>query len=276
MKKQISVSGAFDDIGSRDLRFLEEAAKLGELSVLLWPDELIQKKSGLAPKFPLAERDYFLSAVRFVSRVLVAENSLEPNALPKNLPVDIWTDVENPENFAREKFCREKIISYRIFKADELKGFPELPPLPSAPGKKKIVVTGCYDWFHSGHVRFCEEVSAHGDLFVIVGHDENIRLLKGEGHPLLPEDERRYVVSSIKFVKQALISSGEGLARRRPRNQKIAARHLRRERGRRQGRKARVLRKTWPAISRAQTHARARIAETEQHGFARLLGSSKR
>jgi glycerol-3-phosphate cytidylyltransferase-like family protein len=35
-------------------------------------------------------------------------------------------------------------------------------------------------------------------------------LLKGEGHPLLSQEERRYVVGSIKFVKQALISSGDG------------------------------------------------------------------
>lgn len=32
--KQVIVSGGFDDIKSRDLRFLEEAAKLGELTVL--------------------------------------------------------------------------------------------------------------------------------------------------------------------------------------------------------------------------------------------------
>ena len=82
--------------------------------------------------------------------------------------------------------------------------------MPSAPGRKKVVVTGCYDWFHSGHVRFCEEVSAHGDLYVVVGHDANIRLLKGDGHPLFSAEERRYVVGSIRHVKQALISSGDG------------------------------------------------------------------
>ena len=82
--------------------------------------------------------------------------------------------------------------------------------MPAVPGRKKVVVTGCYDWFHSGHVRFFEEVSEYGDLYVVVGHDANIRLLKGEGHPLLPQEERRYVVGSIKFVKQALISSGDG------------------------------------------------------------------
>ena len=208
--KQIIVSGGFDDLKSRDLRFLEEAAKLGELSVLLWPDATLRQLTGQAPKFPLAERMYFLNAVRYVNRVIEADGAASFDALPKNLPADIWTDFETTANPAREKFAADNKIAYRVFKAAELKGFPEPPPLPSAPGRKKVVVTGCYDWFHSGHVRFCEEVSAHGDLYAIVGHDANIRLLKGEGHPLLPEDERRYVVGSIKFVKQALVSSGDG------------------------------------------------------------------
>ena len=45
-QKQVIVSGGFDDIQSQDLRFLEEAARLGELSVLLWPDETLQKLTG--------------------------------------------------------------------------------------------------------------------------------------------------------------------------------------------------------------------------------------
>jgi cytidyltransferase-like protein len=92
---------------------------------------------------------------------------------------------------------------------EELLGFPEFPATPGN-GRKKIIATGCYDWFHSGHVRFFEEVSALGDLYVTVGHDANIRLLKGEGHPLLPEDERRYMVGAVKFVTQALVSTGDG------------------------------------------------------------------
>ena len=210
MSKQIIVSGGFDDLKSRDLRFLEEASKLGELSVLLWPDETLREHTGKAPKFPLVERLYFLEAVRFVTRVVPMSEVADPSELPADLRADIWADVASKKNAAREKFCRAQKISYRIFKADDLSGFPEPPPQPSPPGKKKIIVTGSFDWFHSGHVRFLEEVSAYGDLHVIVGHDANIRLLKGEGHPLLPQDERRYVVGSIKFVKQALVSSGDG------------------------------------------------------------------
>ena len=220
-KLQVVVSGGFDDITSRDLRFLEEAAKLGELTVLLWPDSVLEKLTGKAPKFPLAERNYFLNAVRYVSKVVEADAAASFDSLPKNFSTDIWADVEAASNPAREIFARENKISYRVFKADELEDFPEPPLMPSAPGRKKIVATGCYDWFHSGHVRFCEEVSAHGDLYVIVGHDANIRLLKGEGHPLLPEAERRYVVGSIKFVKQALISSGDGWLDADPEIQKL-------------------------------------------------------
>ena len=209
-QKQIIVSGAFDDIKSRDLRFLEEASKLGELIVLLWPDETLLAQTGRAPKFPLVERLYFLEAVRYVSRVIPLSELANPNELPADLSANIWADVETDENAVREKFCRENKISYRIFSANELKGFPEPSPMPSAPGKKKVVATGCYDWFHSGHVRFTEEASAYGDLYVCIGSDANVRLLKGEGHPLLSEQERRYVLGSIKFVKQALITTGSG------------------------------------------------------------------
>jgi cytidyltransferase-like protein len=218
--KQIIVSGGFDDIKSRDLRFLEEAARLGELSVLLWPDATLQKLTGKAPKFPLAERKYFLNAVRYVSRVTEAEGAASADTLPKNLKADLWADVAATASPAREAFARENGIAWRVFKPDELKGFPESAPLP-ASSRKKVIVTGSYDWFHSGHVRFLEEISAYGDLYVVVGHDANIRLLKGEGHPLIPQDERRYVVGSIKYVKQALISTGEGWLDAEPEIQRL-------------------------------------------------------
>ena len=222
-KKRVTVSGGFDDIRSRDLRFLEEAAKLGELTVLLWADTTIQQLTGKAPKFPLAERLYFLNAVRYVSRVVQPGGEASPDSLPEipGLRADVWADVETAASSAREKFADENKIAYRVFKTEELKGFPEPPPMPSAPGRKKVVATGCYDWLHSGHIHFTEEVSAYGDLYDIVGHDANIRLLKGEGHPLLAQDERRYVVGSIKFVKQALISSGDGWLDADPEIQKL-------------------------------------------------------
>jgi cytidyltransferase-like protein len=211
MSKSVVVTGAFDDLRSRHLRFLEEAAKLGELTVLLWPNRAVQQLIGKPPKFPEAERFYFLNAVRYVSRVLPVTGRVDPDELPdvNGFHPQVWVDAEGPGNEARKAFCRRQGLEYRVLSAEQLKGFPEPAPLPAVPGRKKVVATGTYDWFHSGHVRFFEEVSTYGDLYVVVGHDANIRLLKGDGHPLLPQAERRYLVGSIKHVKQALISSGD-------------------------------------------------------------------
>lgn len=206
----VIVSGGFDDIRSRELRFLEEAAKLGEVTVLLWPDAALTKRTGQPPKFTFAERSYFLNAVRYVGKVVEADASIDFDALPGNVVADIWADYEPTTNATRRAFAARRNIAYRVFTAKELAGFPEPPPMPSPSGRRIVVATGCYDWFHTGHVRFTEEVSAYGDLYIIVGHDANIRLLKGEGHPLLTAAERRYVVGSIKFVKQAIIATGDG------------------------------------------------------------------
>ena len=211
-KPAVVVSGGFDDLRARHLRWLEEAARLGELTVLLWPDEALHHLTGRAPRFPLAERLYLLQAVRYVSHVLPVMAPRDFNALPpvKGLRPQVWVDEENPANGARSTYAEQQGLEYHVVPSSRMRLFPAPPPLPPAPGRKKVIVTGCYDWFHSGHVRFFEEVSAHGDLYVVVGHDANIRLLKGEGHPLFPQEERRYLAGSIKHVKEALISTGHG------------------------------------------------------------------
>ena len=180
-------------------------------------------------------------------------------------------DEENKANGPRAEYCRQHGLEYRVVPASRMLGFPAPPPMPSAGNRKKVVVTGCYDWFHSGHVRFFEEVSAYGDLYVVIGHDANIRLLKGEGHPLFPEDERRYIVGSIRYVKHALISSGERLVGCRPGNPAAQARHLRGQRGRRSGRQTRILHEDGSGIPRAPAHPGARAAAAQKHGLARLL-----
>ncbi|HEV2320020.1 MAG TPA: hypothetical protein VGV18_09735, partial [Verrucomicrobiae bacterium] len=163
--KQIVASGAFDDVRSRDLRFLQEAARLGPLTVLLWTDDAIRQVAGTPPKFPFAERHYLLNAVRYVEAVIPA-GIAALDSIPEipGLRPQIWVDTQTRASINREKFCRRKDMLYRVFKEEELAGFPESAPSPAVADRKKVVATGCYDWLHSGHVRFCEEVSAYGEL----------------------------------------------------------------------------------------------------------------
>jgi len=76
--------------------------------------------------------------------------------------------------------------------------------------KKKVFVSGCYDMLHSGHVAFFEEAASLGDLYVGIGSDKTVFELKAR-RTINPEAERLYMVKSIRFVKDAWISSGSGI-----------------------------------------------------------------
>jgi len=194
------------------MRFLQEAAKLGPVHLLLWSDQAVQVLESEGPKFPQAERQYFVEAIRYVDQVTLVGGPIERDALPAEHAGGpaTWVVEESDDNAAKRAFCEAHGLEFRVITEDQLQGFPEGPSDDSPSGKKKVIVTGCYDWFHSGHVRFFEEVSELGELYVVVGHDANIKLLKGEGHPMYEEDMRRYMAGSIRHVKRALVSSGDG------------------------------------------------------------------
>ena len=50
--KTVVVSGSFDDLRPRRMRFLHEASRLGRLHVLLWSDEVARAQEKTKPKFP--------------------------------------------------------------------------------------------------------------------------------------------------------------------------------------------------------------------------------
>ena len=211
---RVVVTGGFDDLRSRHVRLLEEASKLGDVHVLLWSDEAVRWVEGKSPEFPLEERLYLLGAIRYVSAVTVTTGHVEPDAIPQHdgMQPDIWVVDEESDTPRKRAYCASRGLEYRVLKGEELKGFPvaRRTDPEGRPPRKKAIVTGCYDWLHSGHVRFFEEVSEFGDPYVVVGSDANVRLLKGEGHPLLGQEERRYMVQCVRYVKEAWISTGQG------------------------------------------------------------------
>jgi rfaE bifunctional protein nucleotidyltransferase chain/domain len=64
-----------------------------------------------------------------------------------------------------------------------------------------VFANGCFDVLHVGHVRYLEAAKALGDLLVVgINSDEQTRRLKGEGRPLMPEDQRAEIISSLEVV----------------------------------------------------------------------------
>ena len=212
--KDVLVTGPFDDLRSRDVRFFEEAAKLGRVRAGLWTDSLIRAKENRAPKFAFAERLYMLEAIRYVSRVFAVDEfpPAADHGSGKAPEAGVWAVDEAGDWPGIKALAATRGLEGRVIESAALAGFPPLPApeIDARPGGKRVVVTGCYDWFHSGHVRFFEEAAAFGDLYVGVGSDANLRRLKGGGHPLFPEAERAYMVQSVRNVKRAFIATGRG------------------------------------------------------------------
>jgi rfaE bifunctional protein nucleotidyltransferase chain/domain len=75
--------------------------------------------------------------------------------------------------------------------------------------RKRVVFTnGCFDLLHIGHVRYLEKAKALGDVLVVgVNSDTSVRELKGPQRPILPEEERTEILSSLGCVDYVTLFS---------------------------------------------------------------------
>lgn len=74
---------------------------------------------------------------------------------------------------------------------------------------KKVMVSGCFDLLHSGHVAFLESAAAYGELHVCIGNDANILELKNR--PVAQnQEERAYMIQALKCVHRVYIDRGIG------------------------------------------------------------------
>ncbi|MCS7033223.1 MAG: adenylyltransferase/cytidyltransferase family protein, partial [Phycisphaerae bacterium] len=221
----ILVISAFDDLRAPEIRLLQEAAARGPCTAVLLSDPAIKAITGRAPKFPEAERRYFLQAIRYVSRVVLQPTPQFDRALVGLKPGQSATVIDRERNDSARlrAWASGNGLSLQIISETTLNNLPPPPMCPINPRStgKKVIVSGSFDWFHSGHVRFFEEASAFGDLYVVVGHDANIRLLKGPGHPMFSSTERTYIANAIRYAKVAVVSSGHGWLDAEPEIQKI-------------------------------------------------------
>ena len=79
-----------------------------------------------------------------------------------------------------------------------------------AEQRKKVFVSGCYDLLHSGHVEFFRQAAQYGDLYVGIGSDNTILHYKNH-KTVYSEQERLFMVKSIRYVKDAFINQGDGV-----------------------------------------------------------------
>ena len=73
-------------------------------------------------------------------------------------------------------------------------------------GERIILANGNFDLLHVGHVRYLAGAKAlSGKLVVAINSDNSVRALKGEGRPVMPENERAEIVAALADVDAVVI-----------------------------------------------------------------------
>jgi FAD synthetase len=78
--------------------------------------------------------------------------------------------------------------------------------------QKVVLASGTFDLLHYGHVYYLTNAKNMGGedarLIVVVSRDKTVEKLKGR-KPIIPEDQRRALVESLKVVDEAILGYEE-------------------------------------------------------------------
>jgi rfaE bifunctional protein nucleotidyltransferase chain/domain len=73
------------------------------------------------------------------------------------------------------------------------------------PKKTTVLVGGCFDLIHYGHVSFLKAAKDSGDyLIVALESDENVKMMKGDLRPVHTQSQRQAMLDSLKFVDEVI------------------------------------------------------------------------
>ncbi|HKT70719.1 MAG TPA: adenylyltransferase/cytidyltransferase family protein [Terriglobales bacterium] len=75
-------------------------------------------------------------------------------------------------------------------------------------GETVVLANGCFDLLHVGHIRYLHAAKVLGGrLVVAINSDASARRLKGDGRPLMPEQERAEIIAALEDVDAVVIFS---------------------------------------------------------------------
>jgi cytidyltransferase-like protein len=73
---------------------------------------------------------------------------------------------------------------------------------------KAIMVSGYFNPLHKGHIEYFNNAKAYGDKLIVIVNSDHQRALKGSKE-FQKEDERFFIISSLKNVDQVFLSVDE-------------------------------------------------------------------
>lgn len=72
--------------------------------------------------------------------------------------------------------------------------------------KNIVLVGGCFDLIHYGHIRFLTDAKSYGTrLVVLLESDERVKDLKGSTRPIHTQQQRKAMLEAIKTVDEIIL-----------------------------------------------------------------------
>ena len=75
-------------------------------------------------------------------------------------------------------------------------------------GRTIAFANGCFDLLHVGHVRYLAAAGQEADVLIVaINDDESVKMLKGQGRPVLPAADRAELVAALRCVDYVVVFS---------------------------------------------------------------------
>ncbi|MBL7114391.1 MAG: D-glycero-beta-D-manno-heptose 1-phosphate adenylyltransferase [Kiritimatiellae bacterium] len=83
---------------------------------------------------------------------------------------------------------------------------PEIRDALRIAGKTVVFTNGCFDILHSGHVEYLNFARNQGDALILgLNSDVSVCRAKGEGRPIVPEQDRSLVIAGLECVDYVVL-----------------------------------------------------------------------
>lgn len=79
-----------------------------------------------------------------------------------------------------------------------------------ASGERIVFTNGCFDLLHAGHVDYLQKAADEGErLIVALNTDRSVRALKGEGRPIVNQEDRAFLIAALAAVDAVILFDEE-------------------------------------------------------------------
>ncbi len=218
-RAELAAVGAVE---SADLAALEEAGErircelgLDFVLVTLGENGLALIRPGSREQIPAVARDVFDvtgagdTVIAALAAGVVAGLQLEDAVRLANMAAGIVVGKTGTATVKRTELLDAIALGQALLLSDKICTLDVLLSRVSkwrSQGEVIGFTNGCFDVLHAGHVTYLQKARAETDRLIVgLNSDRSVRRLKGEGRPIVPQDQRALVLAALASVDAVVL-----------------------------------------------------------------------